>query len=802
MLQNYLKIALRNILKHKFYSALNISGLALGLASCFLIGLYVLDEVTFDKFHTDHQNIYSVALHGRIGGQELYTSSSCPPLSAAMVQGIPGIEEATRLRRYGNVVMKFDDKAFTETEAFFADSNFFEFFSFRLIEGDPRQVLKEPNTLVMTPKAAQRYFGNEQAIGKIVTVGNDNRAYKVSGITEEAPGNSSIKYEVLFSAISDENMKSLYWTNNGLNTYVRKNPNTTVASVDEKLKQFVKEHVGPELQQGFGVSFEEFEKNGGIYSYYIFPAEDIHLFQSELMDSLTPKSDIKYVYILGAVGLFILVIACINFMNLSTARSASRAKEVGLRKTLGSQRSKLVLQFLSESFIFTFAGTVIAIVAVYLLMPSFQLLSGKTMSFSAMLQPVMLMAVAGVFLLVSFMAGSYPAFYLTSFKPVDVLKGKMKAGMKSKGIRSTLVVVQFTISIFLIISTIIVYNQLNYLQEKNIGMDKQNVVILRNTERLDKNRETFKQSIEAQSGIASASYTNNVFPGINNTTVFRVAGTDQDRILGTYYTDYDQAKTLRFEMLQGEFFTKGHLADSSVCVINEAAVKEFGWDGDVLKRKIINYNADKPFDMQVIGVVKDFNFESFKMKVRPLVIQFAPETNNIMIRYEGSAKDAVEKVRTEWKRIAPNDPFEYVFLDENFDELFREEQRLGQVFSVLTGIAIFVACLGLLGLASFTAEQRTKEIGIRKVMGASVSSVSSLLSKEFMILVAIAFVMASALAWYAMDNWLSSFAYRVPLTAGAFVVSGVLAAGIAWLTVSYHFVKAARLNPAESLRYE
>lgn len=802
MLQNYFKVALRNILKHKFYSALNISGLALGLASCFIIGLYVLDELTYDKFHTDHENIYSIALHGRIGGQELYTSSSSPPIAQAMVQGIPGVEQAVRIRQWGNVVMKYDDKAFTETEVILVDSNFFQFFSFQLIKGDVDKVLKEPNTMVMTPEAAQRYFGNEDPIGKILTIGNNNQACTVTGITEVPPGNSSIKYDILVSSTTDPNMKSLSWTNNGLFTYIRKTPATTVESINEKLEEFVRVHVGPELEAGFGITFEDFKKNGGIYSYYAFPAEDIHLFQSELMDSLEPKSDIKYVYILGAVGAFILLIACINFMNLSTARSASRAKEVGLRKTLGSQRSKLVLQFLAESFIYTLSGTVLAIGAVYLLMPSFQLLSGKVIGFSAMLQPVMLVGIAGVFILVSFMAGSYPAFYLTSFKPVDVLKGKVKAGLKSKGIRSSLVVLQFTISITLIISTMIVYNQLSYLQEKNIGMDKQNVMILRNTGRLDKSRESFKQSIEAQSGIVAASYTNNVFPGINNTTVFRVAGTDQDRILGTYYTDYDQLNTLKFEMVAGEFFTRGQIADSSVCIINEAAVKEFGWDGEILKRKITNYNGEKPYDMQVIGVVKDFNFESFKMKVRPLIIQFQVSANNLMIRYDGSAQQAIDKVRTEWKRIAPNDPFEYAFLDENFDELFREEQRLGQVFTVLTGIAIFVACLGLLGLASFTAEQRTKEIGIRKVMGATVSSVSSLLSKEFMILVGIAFVMASGLAWYAMDNWLSSFAYRVPLTATAFLISGALAAGIAWLTVSYHFIKAARSNPADSLRYE
>lgn len=802
MFQNYFKVALRNILKHKFYSALNIAGLALGLASCFIIGLYILDELTYDKFHTDHENIYSVALHGRIGGQELHTSSSSPPIAQAMVTGIPGVEQGLRIRERGNLVMKYEDKAFTETKALMTDSNFFQFFSFKLLEGQADKVLKEPNTLVMTTETAKRYFGEQDAIGKMVTVGNDNVVYRVTGIAEVPPGNSSIQFDILLSGSGDQYLKSDNWTGNGLYTYIRKTPKTSVDEINRKLEEFVRVHVGPELEAGFGISFDEFVKNGGIYAYYVFPSENIHLFQNELMDSLTPKSDIKYVYILGAVGIFILLIACINFMNLSTARSASRAKEVGLRKTLGSQRSKLVLQFLSESFIYTLAGTIIAIIAVYLLMPSFQVLSGKEIKFSAMLQPVMLMGVAAVFILVSFMAGSYPAFYLTSFKPVDVLKGKMKAGLRSKGIRSTLVVVQFTISITLIISTMIVYNQLNYLQEKNIGMDKQNVMILRNTSRLDKNRESFKQSVQAQTGIQSASYTNNVFPGINNTTVFRIAGTEQDRILGTYYTDYEQAATLKFEMLQGEFFTRGHTVDSSVCVINEAAVKEFGWDGDVINRKIVNYDGEVKYDMTVIGVVKDFNFESFKIKVRPLVIQFTPESNNLMIRYEGSAKDAVEKVKTEWKRIAPNDPFEYAFLDENFDELFREEQRLGQVFTVLTVIAIFVACLGLLGLASFTAEQRTKEIGIRKVMGATVSSVSSLLSKEFMILVAVAFVMASGIAWYAMDNWLSSFAYRVPLGAGVFVISGVLAAAIAWLTVSYHFIKAARSNPADSLRYE
>lgn len=800
MLKNYFKVALRTILKHKFYSVLNISGLAFGLTACFLIGLYIFDELSFDKFHKDSENIYCIALHGKIAGQEIYTSSSCPPIAQEMVNEIPGVEQAIRVNPWRNVVMKYEDKAFTETKALLVDSNFFAFFSFKLLEGDVKTVLKEPNTMVITKASAVRYFGNQSAIGQLITVGNDNKAFKVTGIAEEAPANSQIQFDLLLSSESDEDMKSNGWTNNGLYTYFRKNPKTTIESIDSKLSDFVVEHVAPELEQGFGVSFKEFEKQGGIYAYYSYSLASSHLHQVQLNDGISPRSDAKYVYIMGAVGLFILLIACINFMNLSTARSASRAKEVGLRKTLGSVRSMLIAQFLSESFVYTFVSTVLALIAVYLLLPAFNLLSAKELVFTTMLTPVMLAGVIGIFLIVSLLAGSYPAFYLTSFNPVDVLKGKVKAGMKSKGVRSALVVVQFTISITLIISTMIVYNQLGYLQEKNIGLDKQNVLILRNTRRLANNMDAFKESLNNQNGI-KASYTNNVFPGVSNTTVFRTAGTDQDRILGTYFADYDHLSVLKIELAEGRFFSKDFLSDSTACLVNEAAVKELGWT-DPLNQKLVNYNGDKPYDMQVIGLVEDFNFESFKSKIRPLVIQLTKNANNILIRYEGPAKEAVAKVEAEWKKIAANEPFEYAFLDQNFDELFREEQRLSQLFTVMTGIAIFVACLGLLGLASFTAEQRTKEIGIRKVMGATVSSVSTLLSKEFMVLVGISFVVAAGLAWYAMDSWLSTFAYRIELGIGVFLIGGIIAASIAWLTVSFHFIKAARSNPSDSLRYE
>lgn len=801
MFKNYVTVALRNILKHKFYSALNIVGLALGLTACFLIGLYIYDEVSYDKFHTDYQNIYSVGLHGKIGGQEIYTASSCPPLAQAMVANIPGVEQAIRVNNWKNIVIKYEEKSFTESNVLIADSNFFEFFNFTLIEGDVKTALKEPATVVVTTETAQKYFGNAPVLGKIITIGNDNEAFKITGIAAPAPTNSQVQFDFILSAASDSDLKSDNWTNNNLYSYYRKNPNTDVASIDARLRELTIEHVGPEFEQGLGVDFKQFEKQGGVYAYFSYPMHSKHLYQTQLVDGLTPSSDIKYVYSIGAVGLFILLIACINFMNLSTARSSGRAKEVGLRKTLGSVRSKLIAQFMSESLVYVFAAMLIALVSVYLLIPSFNLLSGKSLHFELMLQPVVLLSVLVVFLLVALLAGSYPAFYLTSFNPVEVLKGKVRSGMKSKGIRSALVVVQFAISITLIISTLVVYNQLNFLRERNIGLDKSGVIVIRNTNRLANNRNAFRESMNGQAEIVKTSFTNNVFPGVNNTTVFRAESDAQEHILATYQADYDHMNVLKMELASGRFFSKDFPSDSTACVINEAAVRELGWENP-LAEKLISYNGPTPVTMQVVGVIKDFNFESFKTNIRPLVIRLTNTANNMLVRYNGKPNDAVAAIERLWKQNASNEPFEYTFLDQNFDSLFKEEQRLGQLFTVLTSVAIFVACLGLMGLASFTAEQRTKEIGIRKVMGASVSSVSTLLSKEFMWLVAIAFVVASALAYYLMDQWLASFAYRIELSATLFVLGGVLAAGVAALTVSFHFIKAARSNPVNSLRYE
>lgn len=801
MLKNYFLVAVRTILKHKFFSAINITGLAIGLTVCMLVGLYVSDELSYDKFHQDSEHIYRIGLAGKLAGQEINSMTSCTPLADALVQQVPGVDAATRTWNWRNTIFKYGDQSFMEPHVFMVDSNFFQFFSFRLIEGDPAKVLQKKNTLVMTTALAKKYFGEEAAIGKLISVGNDNQTYEVTGICEPVPHNSHFTFDAVLAGSSDEFFSSPEWTNNSIFTYYKKNPKSSVADIDQKLEAITIKNVGHELEKFLGMTFDAFVKDGGKYSYFSFPMTDTRLYTTDMDHDSGDRGDIKYVYVIGAIGIFVLLIACINFMNLATARSAGRAKEVGLRKTLGSFRSHLIGQFLSESLMYTLIAAVTSIVAVYLLLPAFNSLSGKELTFSSLLGGPFLVSILGLVVLVGLIAGSYPAFYLTSFNAVEVLKGKLRAGAKSKGVRSGLVVFQFAISIALLICTGVVFEQLRYMQEKNLGLDKQNVVILRNLSRLDKGRDAFKEALLAESNIEAASFSNNVFPGVSNNTVFRQDGTQADRILGSYWADYDHQKVMKFEMSEGRYFSKDFPSDSSACVINESAVKEFGWT-EGLHKRVISFSGDRPDTLTVVGVVRDFNFESLKSKVRPLFIHLANTSNTLQIRYSGSPSDAISTLEGMWKKHAPGEPFEYVFLDENFDEMFREEQRLSSLATVLTGLAILVACLGLFGLAAFMAEQRTKEIGIRKVMGASVSSLSLMLSREFMILVGFAFIIAVVPAWYFMSSWLDSFAFRIDLPIWIFVASGVLAAVVAWLTISFQAIKAAVANPIRSIRYE
>ena len=802
MLRNYFRVAIRNIIKQKFYSIINILGLTVGIAATLFIILYVNDELSYDRFHTKIDQMYRVGLNGRLAGQEVHVVSTPPPLAAALVDEVPGIAQSIRLWEWGNVVISYEDKVFTDDLIFHTDSNFFKFFSFELLEGDPNTALIEPNSMVLTESMATKFFGEEEKLGRIITFSNDNKAMKVTGVVEDPPNNSHFKYNYLISFTSNDFGKSDQWLSNSLNTYFILEEGASLDDIHTSLNDnLIPKYVGPVLQQFMGISLEQFLEQDGKYGYFINPVKDIHLY-SDVDGELEPSGDIAYIYIFSAIGLFILIIASINFMNLSTAKSSGRAREVGMRKTLGSLKSQLIGQFLIESMVYSFVAIAFATLVVAILLPQFNMLSGKDLSFDQLINPLMIAATIGLAILIGILAGSYPAFYLTSFKVTEVFKGSAAKGTKGGVIRGGLVVVQFAISILLIICTVLVYNQLQYTQNKNLGFDKEKVMVISNVDRLDKNRKAFKDALQSDANIVAASYSNSVIPGVNNTTIFRKPESEEDHIIGLYFADHEHVDVLGFEIVEGRNFSKDFPSDSLGMLVNEAIVDEMGWENPIGER-LISFNGPEQQEITVVGVIKDFNFESLRDNIRPIMIRLGDFGNDMTVRYShDNPKEAVDLVESKWHEVAPNEPFEFAFLDERFDEMYRSEQRLGVLFTIFTGLAIFIACLGLFGLTAFTAEQRTKEIGIRKAMGASSFTIVRLLSTEFVKFIIIAFVLSIYPAYYFISGWLENFAYRIDINWWVFLLSGTLALIIALFTVSIQSIKASRLDPATTLRYE
>ena len=805
MLKNYFTIAIRNILKRKLFAAINILGMTVGITACLLIALYVIDEFSYDRFHSNADRIYQVGLHKKFGTLDVRSVSTCPPLADAMISEIPEVETVLRLRIGGKPVIRYGEKVLTEDNAFFTESNFFDFFSFRLISGNVKTALKEPNSVVLTEKAARKLFGDENPLEKLIIIedgGAEKIAYKVTGVAADCPGNSHFKFNLLLSAGQDDYFKYNAWLNGGVFTYFLLRENKDVHDVEKKLENLLVKYEAPGLQHFLGNTLDQIRNAGGVYSYYTTKITDIHL-KSNSQGDIEPGGSLRYMYVFGGIGIFILAIACINFMNMATAQSAGRAKEVGLRKTLGSLRSQLIGQFLAESMLYSLVAVASAVLLCFFLLPAFNLFSGKELSMINLLDVKFILGVGLMVLIVGLLAGSYPAFYLTSFGPIEVLKGKIKAGLKSKSIRSTLVVFQFVISIFLIIFTSVVYTQINFMQQQQMGMDKENVLVVENVHRLGENGQAFRNALVQQAGVSKVSFTGDRFPIFNNSFLMRSAKSDGDHQVASYHADFNFKDVLKIEMKDGRYFSQEFASDSTAVVINEAAAREFGFDKPEGQEILHSPNAFVFLPFQVIGIMKDFSFASYREKVRPLAVFLNRGPSGILIvRYEGNAKTLIVNTSKLWEQYGSAQPFVYTFMDENFDKLYRSEERIGQVLTVFSGLAIFIACLGLFALAAFTAEQRTKEIGIRKVMGASVGSLSKTLTKEFIVLVFIAFVPAAAAGWWVSSQWLNGFAYRVEINLFIFVVAGVSAVAIAWLTVGYQSIKAARANPVDSLRHE
>jgi len=803
---NYFKVALRNITRQKFYAFINIFGLSIGMASAILILVYINDELSFDKFHKDANKIYRVGINGRLAGQDFNGAYSSAPMATAFVDEIPEIYDAVRLNIWTKVITKYEDKAFSEPKLLLADSNFFSFFTFNLLQGNKDEVLKGPNKLVLTESTAKKYFGysgqgDTSPIGKLMTIGNGTRTCEVTGIAEDPPTNSHFHFNMIMSMDSWEQSKRTEWTSNNFLMYfkVAGSPD----HLDEKFEAMVNKYVGPEIKQYLGIDIDQFREQGGAYKYVYEPLTDIHL-KSRLDGQIEPGGRIDYLYIFGSIALFIILIACINFMNLTTARSANRAKEVGIRKTIGAVRIRLMGQFFSESILFAVISAVLALIIIWLVLPSFNTLAGKEISMAAFANPTFLASIIGLVILVGIGAGSYPAIYLTSFKPAEVLKGKVRAGFRTSGIRSFLVILQFSISIGLIISTLLVYQQLNHLQNKNLGFEKDNVLIIDNVPKLENNKQAFKDILLQSPGIADVSYSTHVPPHIENNSVFRPLGENaEDNLFYFYRVDEDYDETMGLDIVQGRFFSKDIASDSNAVILNEAAMKQLGWQ-NYEGHGLFSFNdSDDGEVINVIGVVKDFNFQTLRNDVKPMLLLYGPDWGLVSIRIKsGNLQESIDFIENTWTELSGNAPFDYVFLDEDFDSLFRAEQRMGSIFLVFTILAIVIACLGLFGLASFTAEQRSKEISIRKVMGASIAQVVLMLSASFTKLVLISFLVATPIAYYGMNLWLEGFAYRITIGFITLFAGGIAALLISWLTISFQAFRAARANPVGSLRSE
>lgn len=813
MLKNYLRIAIRSLIKQKVYTIINVLGLSTGIASCILIVMFVTNEFSYDSFHTNADNIHKVVLERKYPNHS--TNYAIIPHSYAdvMLRDFPEITSVIKMGGPINqVVVNYKDerdevKQFEEDFIMAADSNFFTFFSIRVLKGDPKKVLLQQNDVVLTEQTAKRYFGNNDPIGKTIRMFNQD--FHVSGICENVPENSHFRFD--FLSKWDDNFfgggNASNFTTFTAHVYIQLKPGADANALQAKFTKMVDTYAAAQIERDLGKSWEDYKKEGNGYTYTLQPLNSIHLDPRNIEGKMQAGGNLNYVYFLISVAALILIIACINFMNLATARSAERAREVGVRKTMGSLKSQLVFQFLTESIVLSLFATALALTITWFVLPSFNNLVDKHLSldFTGML-PV---ALLGIALLVGFLAGSYPAFALSSFNPVVVMKGNFTSNVKGTWLRNGLVVFQFFISIVLIVGTMVVAEQMQYMQNKSLGYNKEQMLIVERVFALNNNARTLTEEVKRIANVEKAASAFSLLgrPGDFFGAQFIPEGSSEILTTKTMGIDDTFAETVGFEFVEGHGFSET-TNDSLSIVLNETAIKALDV-ADPIGKKLsqLQRRPDGNVTVQytIIGIIKDFNFQSLRDAVTPLAIQsnesFGGGAGYIYARVKGkNATTVISDIEAAWKKIAPDQPFKYQFLDQNLNAQYEAEKRAGKVFAIFSGLAIIIACVGLFGLAAYTANLRTKEIGIRKVLGASVGGVVVLLSKDFTKLIVIAFLLAAPCAWYMMDNWLQNFAYRIQLGAGIFLLAGAIALLIAWLTVSYQSIKAAIVNPVKSLR--
>ncbi|MDB5089606.1 MAG: putative transport system permease protein, partial [Mucilaginibacter sp.] len=759
MIRNYLKTAYRSLLKNKGFTVLNVLGLSVGLATCLLIVFYLVDELSYDRYNTKADRIYRLTLDAQLNGHGGLYATSEGPLLSAIKNIFPEIEKSVRVVDASGLFIspskyyfKKGAQNIQETNVVYTEPGLFDIFTLPMVDGSPSTALNDPHSAVITESTAKKYFNKVNVVGETLTL-NDTSTYKITGVIKDLPAQSHFNYDFFLSFSTLPESRVQGWGYSGVHNYVLLKPGSDIKKLETQIAAI-------EIKHSFSPA--AWTSNGNYLRMILKPLLDIHL-KDDSQYSLSKNGSMEYVYIFSVIAIFILLIACVNFMNLSTARSSNRAKEVGVRKVLGSARKYLVAQFLTESILVTLVSTIIAVVLAFALLPLFNQMADKQLAFTTQSLSWLLPSLIIIVLVIGFLAGSYPAFFLSAFQPIDVLKGKISTGFKGGFLRSFLVVFQFSISIFLIIGTLVIYNQLNYIHNKSLGFDRSQVLVIKNTTSLGKNAQILTQELKQ-------------LPGVVNTTMSAYTPTGSDRLktglfpdktidikkdLLTEFWSVDEnyINTMGIKLVAGRNFSKDMATDSSAIIVNEAFAKKFG-EKDPLNKTVYRFSYGLQA-FHIVGVMKDFNYESLKDKIEPAVLAYGPDNGAISIRmHSADLTTLMAQVENKWKSFSPNQAFSYSFMDQEFDATYRSEQRIGTIFIAFTTLAIAIACLGLFGLAAYAAEQRYKEIGIRKVLGASVSTIVSMLSMDFIKLVLISILIATPLAWWAMQKWLQDFAYR------------------------------------------
>jgi putative ABC transport system permease protein len=809
MLKNYIKIAWRNLLRNKSFSAINIFGLAIGLAVFFLISLFVLDELQYDRHNKNANRIYRINIDLKINGSRFNDHSTPAPMAVTLAKTYPQIEQAVRIDGGGSILIKKGNETLLEQDAFFADPSLFDVFTLPMLAGDPKTALSQPNTMVISASMAQKYFKTIDVVGKMLKIDN-SFLYKITGVIEDVPAQSHLHFNFIRSLSSQASSNSDFWLSNSFDTYVLLREGTSQRTLDQYLRETAKKYTEPQLLNVAHSSFSDLEKKGEYFKYTSIPLTKIHL-HSTLPSEIEPTGNIQYVYIFSVIALFILLIACVNFMNLSTARSANRSKEVGIRKVIGSDRFNLIKQFLTESVLTSLLAFLFAFLLSACLLPYLNQLSGKEISLNATtIWLVPFLALIAVF--TGLLAGSYPAFFLSSFNPVDTLKGKLALGFKGSRFRDILVIFQFTTAIILIAGTLIIYSQLNYIQDKNVGYTREQVLVIKNAYALDKHAKTFKDEVLQLPGVLAGSRSGTLPTSSANDwnknaySIDATMSANKTKTLIDWDVDADYISTLAMQIVKGRNFSSQMATDSNAVIINETAARLLAYK-DPINAKLYGFNSEakEVATYNIVGVVKDFNAGSLRYETEPMVLRLSKYGGQFSFRIKSeNIQQTIEQIKSKYHSFEgmSDQPFLFSFLDDEFNRLYHNEQRTGKIFISFSTLVIFIACLGLFGLASYAAEQRTKEIGIRKVLGASVNGIVQLLSKDFIRLVFVAIVIASPIAWWAMNKWLEDFANHIDIDWWVFASAGLVAIVIALFTVSFQAIKAALANPVKSLRSE